>query len=691
MYKEDDRLEDRLNEMEKGHRLPDADLEGDQESGELSSLVYLAASIRGLPHPEQRAATARAEKRQLMAAAQDRKRKKQRVGWSPNGGFTGQWMVIPAVAGAALLILMAFVLAAGAGIYYSGPIGAQAAVLSSTSGLVEVLDEEGTAGWTAISDGDKVKSGERLRTGADSRVVLTFFDGTQVTLDPNTDLMLNEIDGDWGKKLRVSLIQNGGMTSHQVVPLKGNDSAYSILTPSGEASVRGTSFNVMVEDTGDSVFAVETGAVLVSNNGDEAVLAAGQGLVTELGKPLEATSFLFLLNGELQDNSGKTWTVEGVSFTVKGGTRIDTNLEVGDSVLVSGRISNKNEWIADSIVAYEADAPGGSFTGVVTGVSPGQVEIDGNLFTLPEGQPEVNSGDLVRVQFTIIDGAWVVVKLEVLDSREPSEPEPEPEPEIEEPDEPETALFFASEEDKVTICGQVEPFMNTLVYEADESAEDLHLSLVVTVEQGLEYIVDPVSFTPDTSFTIQPGGEQLITVDVALKEGLDALPPQAEVEIKVEVKNEDTGELTGAAYKVKWECDEELPEEEQEDSDGDGDRCTRDTQHPHALTLAQEYAAYGATYDKIWDWFCHDNLGFGEIELGYKLHIEYGEALGVGYSPDEIIEMRLGGLGWGQIKQELKQAAKDLLVGEESQEKVPPGKEKSEEAKNKDKPNKKDD
>ncbi|MFL7893178.1 MAG: FecR domain-containing protein [Anaerolineales bacterium] len=688
MDKEDDRLEARLNEMENGNGLPDAGLDSDQDTSKLSSLAILAASIRGLPHPEQREATARAEKRLLVAAAQDRARKKQRLGWSPNGGFTGQWMVIPAVAGAALLILMVFVLAAGAGIYFSGPRGAQAAVLSDLSGVVEVLEANTTAEWTALSDGDRVKSGQRLRTGAESRVVLTFFDGTQVTLNPNTDLVLDEIDGDWGKELKVSLIQNEGMTSHQVVPLKGEESLYSVYTPSGEASVRGTSFNVMVEETGDSVFAVETGAVLVSNNGDEAVLAAGQGLVTELGKPLEATSFLFLLNGELQDNSGKTWTVEGVSFTVKGGTRIDTGLEVGDSVLVSGRITKKNEWIADSIQAYEADAPGGSFTGVVTGMNPGEVEINGNPFSLPEGQPEVSTGDLVRVQFTIVDGTWVVLNLQVLDSSGASEPEPEPE--TEEPVEPEPDLYFASDEEKTTICGQVEPFTNTLVYDADESAGDLNLSLVVTVEQGLEYILDAVNFTPDTPFTIQPGGEQSITVDVELKEGLEALPPQAEVEVKVEVKNEDTGELTGAAYKIKWECDEELPEEEQEDTDGDGDKCTRDTQHPHALTLAQEYEAYGADYEKIWNWFCEENLGFGEIELAYKLHIEYGEALGAGYTPDEIIEMRLGGLGWGQIKQELKQAAKDLLV-EESQEKVPPGKEKSEEAKNKDKPNKKDD
>ncbi len=73
---------------------------------------------------------------------------------------------------------------------------------------------------------------------------------------------------------------------------------------------------------------------------------------------------------------------------------------------------------------------------------------------------------------------------------------------------------------------------------------------------------------------------------------------------------------------------------------------------------------------------------------------KYGEVLGEEFTVYEIIEMRLiGGLGWGQIKQAIKQDAQDaleLLGEEESGKKVPPGKEKSEEAKNKDKPKKKD-
>jgi hypothetical protein len=695
MYKEDDLLEEALNK---------AEVERDKSAGtpevdEISSLVNLAASIRDLPHPEQAVETTRAEKRRIQAAAKNKRQKQRSFGWSRNGGFTGQWMVLPAVAGAALLVLMVFVLAAGAGLYFSGPRGAHAATLTSGSGVVEVLDANGSDGWTAVSEGQRVKSGQRLRTGADSQVTLTFFEGTQVTMDPNTDLVLSKVAGDWGKKLQVSLIQNEGETSHQVVPLQGVDSAYIVMTPSGEAYVRGTSFKVLVEETGDAVFSVDSGAVLVSNNGEETFLAAGQGVITALGEPLAAPTFLFALQGELQQKLGKTWVVEGVNITLRGSTRIDGNPQENGMVLVTGRISKKGEWIADSIIALDSQDKFGTFTGVVTGVSEGGVEINGYPFVILDEQPEVNVKDLVRVQFEITDGTWVVLNLEVLDGGDASEPDSEPAPDTEEPDEPdepETDLYFEDEEDKVATCGQAGPFENTLFYVSeDKSAPALDVSLVATVEEEPDSLVSQVLIEPDT-FNIQPSlpdqSESTAVPFTVTVELTGDIPPGGEIEVKIELKDESTGEFTGDIYKVKLECDKKLPEEE--DLDGDGDKCTRDGYHPHALTLYEEYVIeYGipdVDYEKIWRWFCEDNLGFGEIELAFKLFLVYGEA--TGYTVLDIIDKRLvGGLGWGQIKQELKQAERVLLVDEAPAKKVPPGKEKSEEAKNKDKPKKKDD
>jgi hypothetical protein len=690
MYQDDDRLQDALQHYEES-----GNLEGDAKepipgSDELSSLVYLAASIRELPHPVQSGSTAKQEKRRIVAAAEVKKQKQHNPSRSRNGGFTGQWIVLPAVAGAALLILMVFVLAAGAGIYFSGPRGANAASLSAGSGVVEVFEGEGS--WVAIADGQRVNSGARLRTGADSTVTLTFFDGTQVTLEPNTDLVLSEVAGDWGKKLQVAMIQNEGETTHQVVPLQGETSNYSVVTPSGEASVRGTSFKVLVEDSGNSVFSVDSGAVLVSNNDEQLLLAAGQGMLTELGQPLPAPAYLFALQGELQDKSGKTWLVEGVPVTVKGGTRISGDPQVGDIVLVNGRITRKNEWLADSIQAPLPGEKGGTFSGVVTAVSEGAVEINGYPFLIVDEQPEVAVGDWVRVQFLIVDGTWQVVTLSLLDGSDAGDPDPEPEPEPEPSPEPQAALYFDPEENTVSTCEAIGPVATKLYYQNDDqAAEPLNVSLVLTVLSG-EQFINPPTFSPEGAFEITPGGEVGVDVNVELIDSLEALPPGAEVEIRLTLVDESTEETIGDSFYLKWECDEDLEDDEDGDDDGDGDKCTREKQHPHALTLEAVYGeAVGVDYDQIWSWFCEDNLGFGEIELAFKLYLQYAEVFGEEFTVYQIIDMRLlGGLGWGQIKQSLAQDAKDLLSPEDSGKKVPPGKDKSEEAKNKEKPNKKD-
>jgi len=686
MYNQDDQLDDALNrtpsDLEQQHGTQPADQYGEQ----IASLVKLAASIRELPHPDRNTGTIRAEKRRIMTAAESKNQVKRRFSWSRNGGFTGQWMVLPAVAGAALLVLMVFVLAVSAGVYFAGPRGAQAAELSSLNGVVEVLAEDG--GWSPLSNGERIQSGQRVRTLSESWVTLTFFDGIQVTLEPDTDLVLGKVDGAWGRQLQVTLIQNEGETNHQVVPLQGEASTYQVMTPSGEASVRGTTFKVQVEETGNSVFSVNTGAVLVSNNGDQAMLSAGQSVQTELGAPLAVPSFLFSLQGELQQKLGKTWIVEGVAIILRGNTRVDGDPQEGENVLVTGRISKKGEWIADSIILVDSQEKFGTFSGVVTGVSDAGVEVAGFPLVLQGDQPQVNPGDLVRVQFMISDEAWVVLVLEPMGISAGDEPDPEPDPEPEL--EPELGLYFTPEEDGIVQCQPIGSIGTSLeYYPEDPEAPALQVSLMVTVEKGAEYIV-PVTVIPESPFTIEREGTVPVKITLQLKEGLAELPPESEVKIRVTIQDVLSDEVIGDSFEYSWECDEELTEEEDPD-DGDGDKCTRKEPHPHAMTIADEYGArVGVGYDQIWSWFCEDNLGFGEIEQAFKLYLEYGEQLGI--DVHAIIAMRLeGSLGWGQIKQELKQSADELLVDQVKEKKTPPGKEKSEEAKNKDKPNKKDD
>jgi hypothetical protein len=671
-------------------------------------------------------------------------------------------------------------------------------------------------------------------------VTLEFFEGTQTTLAPNTDLMLENIDGQWGNVLQVELIQNEGETKHQVVPLRGDQATYQVLTPSGEASVRGTSFKVLVEDNGMSLFTVETGEVLVSNDGTETYLAAGQGVITELGKPLPSPLYSFNLLGDLDKIEGKIWYVEGVPITVKGGTKITGDPQEEKPVFVMGHTTKKHEWIADYIRALEEGDKGGSFTGVVTSAIGDGLAINGYDFIVDENQPDVAVGDLVRVTFEITEQGWVVLSLVPLDGGDDDDDDPDDD----------EILFFSPEESEITDCepvvGSMREFTTSLIYSPEDTGlqpldvlltmsdnrdelgesfvesitvsregtildltqpitllsdgETIELVVTVTLGAGFdrlppeskleiqvvaegevegvplsaifkiewecdEEVLEVLFFSPEESeitdcetvvgsmrefttsliyspedtglqpldvlltmsdnrdelgegfvesitisregtvldltqpITLLSAGETIeLVVTVTLGAGFDRLPPESKLEIQVVATEVVTGTVDGeplsAIFKIEWECDEEIPDV----PDDDGDKCTRAEQHPHALTLANdpEYSSIPwVDYDKIWDWFCLDNLGFGEIELGFKLYLEYEEVLpleGVAKiaTIDDIFAMRLGGMGWGQVKHEMATLAREALPADEpAAKKEPPGKEKSEEAKNKVKPNKK--
>jgi ferric-dicitrate binding protein FerR (iron transport regulator) len=703
MSKRDDYLEEKLSEHEMGAESRNY-LLGEIDSGEETILVNMANTIRDLEHPEQDYETVQSEKRKIISAARERFPVKLGIRRVLNGRFKGQWLFASAVAGAALVLLMAFVLAAGVGLYFAGPSGAQAATLVDGTGELEVSDTGLSGDWHSISSGEIVKSGQRLRTGADSGVTLVFFEGSQATLGSNTDLVLSTIDGDWGNELQVELIQNGGETDHQVIPLQGEKASYQVLTPSGSATVKGTSFSVLVDDTGLSLFSVDTGEVLVINEGGETFVSAGQGLVTDLGKPMESPTFLFTLQGELQDNIGPTWVVDGVDIIIRDGTRIYGDPKEGDIVLVNGHITKDNDWVAHTIDSPFSDGKGGTFTGIVTAVGTGELEINGISFVW-DGQPPVEVGDKVRVTFVITDGNWVIENLFPLESKDYPDDDDngDDEPEIE------AELFFYPEKNKVQAC-EVETdaareFITTLNFvKIDNSQPSIDVLLDYAITEGEEFVAEVILsandavLTPESVVTVVDGTPVNIKVKIIIKPEYVQLPPEEEIKVKVISIDPDSKESISNYFVVKWECDEELPDDDDDDDEKDGNYCTTDAIHPHAAQLEAAYsdlAGYGATYENIMEWFCEFNLGFGEIEQAFKLFRLYREELLLldpTYEIQDIIDMRLTGLGWGQVKKAVASLASDALPDtdvEPGAKKEPPGKSKSEEAKSKEKPNKK--
>jgi hypothetical protein len=562
--------------------------------------------------------------------------------------------------------------------------------------VLEVSDTFFAGDWHSIASGDEVRSGQRLRTGENSSAKLVFFEGSQTTLGPNTDLVLNNIDGNWGDELQVELIQNGGETDHQVVPLKGDQASYLVLTPSGSASVRGTSFSVMVDDTGLSLFTVDTGEVLITNDGAETKVSAGQGVVTELGESLDYPAYLFTLQGKLTNNIGTTWEVEGIEIKIKDGTRVYGDPQINDIVLVNGHITKENEWVAHTIDTPFAAGRGGTFTGLVTAVGDDTVMINGILFTFVGAQQQVSVDDLVRVTFSITDDAWVVDSLIILNKvGVPDDPDPEP------------MVVFSPEKHKVSACevdaALAREFTTTLNFVKVDDSDSIEVLLDYKIIDGDKFVAgvslfaDGVVLDPDTIVTVSDIKPVAIKVIVTLKSDYIKLPPEAEIKIKVFGTDLVDKEQLSNYFVIKWECDEELPDDPDDDDGKDGHYCTTADRHPHADQLEDAYSdlvTYGATYENIMIWFCDFNLGFGEIEQAFKLFRLYkNELLSISktYIIQDIINIRLTGAGWGQVKHSIASLAQSAQTDEvePSTKKEPPGKQKSEEAKNKEKPEKK--
>ncbi|MFL0801362.1 MAG: FecR domain-containing protein [Agarilytica sp.] len=141
---------------------------------------------------------------------------------------------------------------------------------------------------TALQKGDALPMGTRILTGNDGLVLLTFADGSVMTIEPETELTLDALSGykDTGMvDTRVHLKKGAVQTR---VPKRKPRSNFEVSTPSSVAAVRGTDFRVSSVEgeyalTRNEVF---SGAVSVANDSEQKELPKGTGLVAVKDQPL---------------------------------------------------------------------------------------------------------------------------------------------------------------------------------------------------------------------------------------------------------------------------------------------------------------------------------------------------------------------------------------------------------------------
>jgi hypothetical protein len=122
--------------------------------------------------------------------------------------------------------------------------------ISSLTGEVLIL-KAGTTTWIQASTGMPLEAGDRIMTRTSSSAVITFFEGSTIELESNTEIDVSELGiAKNGDSTIIKLWQQIGKTRSRVEKLVDPASRYQIETPAGAAVVRGSIGDVEVDKDG---------------------------------------------------------------------------------------------------------------------------------------------------------------------------------------------------------------------------------------------------------------------------------------------------------------------------------------------------------------------------------------------------------------------------------------------------------
>lgn len=145
-------------------------------------------------------------------------------------------------AGVTALAFVAFMTLAASGTL-GGPALGAATTVTIVSGDVQIRHGL-TGSFVSAIDGDVLVSGDTIRTADGARAVLTYFEGSTVSIEPNSELTIETAAANSDGSTVVVMQQNFGRSWHVVTKLITGNSKYEVKTPASTASVRGTAFQV---------------------------------------------------------------------------------------------------------------------------------------------------------------------------------------------------------------------------------------------------------------------------------------------------------------------------------------------------------------------------------------------------------------------------------------------------------------
>jgi len=168
-----------------------------------------------------------------------------------------------------VLVCMALVLTLALLIPLVGCGGGGPAVpckISSVSGDVQVL-RSGSTESIAATNGMELAVGDTITTGSNGSAKLTFFEGSVMEIKANSEILVNELSTATTGSTTVSLMEQVGSTINRIGNLVDSSSKYEVETPAAVAVVRGTVFDLLVQQNGDTTVKAEQDAVSFTASG----------------------------------------------------------------------------------------------------------------------------------------------------------------------------------------------------------------------------------------------------------------------------------------------------------------------------------------------------------------------------------------------------------------------------------------
>jgi hypothetical protein len=176
-----------------------------------------------------------------------------------------------------LAAFLVIVVAAVAFLYFprgSALAAINAAVLSVLNGDVDA--SRGGAEFGPALDGEIFATGDVVRANDKGRAVLTFFEGSTLSVDPGSNVKVTSLVKTSSGGIQLDIEQTAGRTWASVSKLTSPDSKFQIKTPSMTATVRGTAFETIVATAPDG----KVTTTIKTDEGEVVVQAVSGGQVT---------------------------------------------------------------------------------------------------------------------------------------------------------------------------------------------------------------------------------------------------------------------------------------------------------------------------------------------------------------------------------------------------------------------------